>query len=86
MDADCRRRAAAIRRSRRLAGLGSSDAHSEDVLGVCYTEFDAPIATAADLVAAIRDRRATARARDRGPRPAWESTADESAALALRAR
>src|SRR5262249_23521244 len=38
MDDDCRRRAAEIQRQRHLAGLGSSDAHSEDVLGVCYTE------------------------------------------------
>jgi predicted metal-dependent phosphoesterase TrpH len=63
MDADCRRRAAEIQRQERLAGLGSSDAHHEDVLGVCYTDFDAAIRTNADLVAAIRGRKATARAR-----------------------
>src|SRR5262249_34675381 len=69
MDADCRRRAAEIHGRLRLAGLGSSDAHSEDVLGACYTDFDARIATAADLVAAIRGRRATARDRQhQGPR------------------
>jgi PHP family Zn ribbon phosphoesterase len=60
MDADGRRRAAAIQKEHRLAGLGSSDAHSEDVLGVCYTDFDANIASTADLVAAIRARKATA--------------------------
>src|SRR5207237_6228270 len=32
MDADCRARAAAVWRSGRLAGLGSSDAHHEEVL------------------------------------------------------
>jgi predicted metal-dependent phosphoesterase TrpH len=61
MDADCRRRAAEIHRSHDLAELGSSDAHSEDVLGVCYTDFDADIRTMADLVQAIRERRSTAR-------------------------
>jgi predicted metal-dependent phosphoesterase TrpH len=63
MDDDGRRRAAAIHRDRQLAGLGSSDAHREEVVGVCYTAFDAPIATSVDLVAAIRQRRATAHAR-----------------------
>jgi predicted metal-dependent phosphoesterase TrpH len=63
MDADGRRRAAVIQKEHRLAGLGSSDAHSEDVLGVCYTDFDANIASTADLVAAIRARKATAHCR-----------------------
>src|SRR6266542_4511710 len=54
MDADCRRRAAEIHARRRLAGLGSSDAHHEDTLGVCYTEFDAAIRDVRDLVEAIR--------------------------------
>ena len=60
MDADCRRRAAVVQRERGLAGLGSSDAHQEDVLGVCYTEFDAQIRTSRELVEAIRGRRAVA--------------------------
>jgi hypothetical protein len=60
MDVDCRRRAAEIQHGRRLAGLGNSDAHAEEVLGVCYTEFDAIIRTMSDLVAAIRGRRAVA--------------------------
>jgi predicted metal-dependent phosphoesterase TrpH len=63
MDADCRRRAAAVQARRGLAGLGSSDAHHEDVLGVCYTEFPAGTRTAAELVRAIRGRRTTARER-----------------------
>jgi predicted metal-dependent phosphoesterase TrpH len=63
MDADCRSRAAQIQKAHRLAGLGSSDAHSENVLGVCYTDFDAEVTSAPALVAAIRQRKATARAR-----------------------
>jgi predicted metal-dependent phosphoesterase TrpH len=58
MDPDCRRRAAviyeAIRLTRPLAGLGSSDAHREEVLGFCYSDFDAEIADIAALVDAIR--------------------------------
>jgi PHP-associated len=63
MDADCRRRAAEIHRQHSLAGLGSSDAHNEEVLGVCYTEFDATIRDERDLVEAIRSRKSTARER-----------------------
>ena len=66
MDADCRRRAAEIYARRRLAGLGSSDAHHEDTLGVCYTEFDAAIRDVRDLVEAIRGRKAAARERAEG--------------------
>jgi predicted metal-dependent phosphoesterase TrpH len=63
MDARCRRRAAEVRRTRGLAGLGSSDAHDEETLGCCYTDFDAVIRDGPDLVHAIRGRRATARER-----------------------
>jgi predicted metal-dependent phosphoesterase TrpH len=63
MDADCRRRAAQVRQARGLAGLGSSDAHDEATLGVCYSDFDATIRDGQDLVAAIRAGRATARLR-----------------------
>jgi hypothetical protein len=35
-----------------------------DVVGVCYTEFDADVRTAADLVRAIRERTGRPRARD----------------------
>ena len=55
MDADCRRRAAEVRARWSLAGLGSSDAHHEDTLGVCYTEF--PDGTKTMPLAAIRGRR-----------------------------
>src|SRR5262245_56245354 len=60
MDAECRQQAAVMLRKHRWAGLGSSDAHREDLLGVCYTEFAAPIHNNRDLVEAIRTRKATA--------------------------
>lgn len=63
MDADLRRRAAEVWHQYQLAGLGSSDAHREETLGVCYTEFDVVIRTGRDLAAAIRGRRAVARER-----------------------
>jgi len=65
MDAECRRRAAEVQRQEHLAGLGSSDAHAEDVLGICYTAFEASIRDAGDLAAAIRARRTTAHERQR---------------------
>ncbi|HLJ93133.1 MAG TPA: PHP domain-containing protein [Gemmataceae bacterium] len=61
MDSECRQRAAEVFRQRRLAGLGSSDAHDEATLGVCYSEFEATIRTSQDLVNAIRSRRVVAR-------------------------
>jgi predicted metal-dependent phosphoesterase TrpH len=60
MDAECRRRAAEVQRSHNFAGLGSSDAHSEDVLGICYTEFPDSIRGMSDLVRSIRKRRCEA--------------------------
>jgi predicted metal-dependent phosphoesterase TrpH len=65
MDANGRRRAAEVHRRLGITGLGSSDAHHEDVLGVCYTDFEGDITTTADLVRAIRERRAAARERGR---------------------
>jgi predicted metal-dependent phosphoesterase TrpH len=67
MDADCRRRAAAVREAWPLAGLGSSDAHTEDVLGVCYTEFPGMLRSMQDVVTAIRERRTSPRERPKGP-------------------
>jgi len=63
MDADCRARAAFIQQHHPLAGLGSSDAHHEQELGLCYTTFEAAIRDNRDLVEAIRSRRCTARVR-----------------------
>jgi predicted metal-dependent phosphoesterase TrpH len=59
MDADCRRRAAGLLPQHPWAGLGSSDAHHLDELGVCRSDFAATIRTNRDLVAAIRGRRVT---------------------------
>jgi predicted metal-dependent phosphoesterase TrpH len=61
MDAECRRRTAAVQARLGLAGVGNSDAHHEDVLGCCCTEFPAPVRSSADLVAALRTRRAVPR-------------------------
>jgi predicted metal-dependent phosphoesterase TrpH len=67
MDPAVRRRAAAFLDGHPgYATLGNSDAHEVDVVGVCYTEFDVDIRTAADLVRAIRERRGRPRARDIG--------------------
>jgi predicted metal-dependent phosphoesterase TrpH len=60
MDTECRKRAAQVQQARGLAGLGSSDAHSEEIVGICYTEFDAAIKSMPDLVRAIRERRSVA--------------------------
>jgi predicted metal-dependent phosphoesterase TrpH len=68
MDVACRRRTAWVQAETGLAGLGNSDAHHEDTLGFCYTEFAATIANNADLVEAIRGRRATAHERHEGLR------------------
>jgi predicted metal-dependent phosphoesterase TrpH len=63
MDADCRNLAAGALQAYGsrlgLAALGNSDAHSTDMLGVCYTDFAATIRDARDLVEAIRSRQAT---------------------------
>ncbi len=58
MDAGLRAKAAALHgRFPRWAGLGNSDAHDPEVVGVCYTEFATEVRTTADLVAAIRSGR-----------------------------
>jgi len=64
MDAECRKLAAKILTEYRLAGLGSSDAHHESVLGACYTEFAAEIRNDRDLVEAIRGGKSTAHDRN----------------------
>lgn len=65
MDADCRCRAAEIHQRGNLAGLGSSDAHREAELGLCFTDFDEPIRGERDLIEAIRARRG--KPRESGP-------------------
>ncbi len=54
MDADCRRRAAAVRQSERWTPVGSSDAHQEAVIGCCFTEFSQRIRDQRDLIEALR--------------------------------
>src|SRR5262249_8125023 len=63
MDAECRRLAARTHARLGVAGLGSSDAHDEEILGFCYTQFARPIRDVADLVEAIRSRQLTAHER-----------------------
>jgi predicted metal-dependent phosphoesterase TrpH len=65
MDPEVRLRAADfLDRHPDYATLGNSDAHALEVVGVCYTEFDAEIRTPADLVAAIRARQCRPRTRN----------------------
>jgi predicted metal-dependent phosphoesterase TrpH len=67
MDAEVRRLAAAfLDRNPGYATLGNSDAHDVHVVGVCYTEFEADVQTAGDLVRAIRERKARPCARTGG--------------------
>ncbi len=63
MDAHCRRRASEVHHRLGIAGLGSSDAHEEAVLGFCYSDFAATIRDSADLVEALRSRQVQAHER-----------------------
>lgn len=49
-------RAAEARAQLGIAGTAGSDAHALGAVGQCCTEFEAPIATLADLIGAIRNR------------------------------
>lgn len=62
MDRDLRKKAAALLvKYPDFAQLGNSDSHAPETVGVCYTDFDAEIRTNADLVAAIKGRKGTAK-------------------------
>jgi hypothetical protein len=62
MDEELRDKAARLlTRFPQYAQLGNSDSHDPSTVGCCYTDFAAEIRTAADLVAAIRGRKGTAR-------------------------
>ena len=61
MDSECRLRAAEVFARGGLAGTGSSDAHHEQTLGCCFTEFAAVIRDYPDLVRAIREQKSTPR-------------------------
>jgi predicted metal-dependent phosphoesterase TrpH len=64
MDPQIRSRAASfLDRNPNYATLGNSDAHALEIVGACYTEFDAEIRTSVELVAAIQSRKG--RPRDR---------------------
>lgn len=64
MDPDLRRRAAELLvKYPHFAQLGNSDSHDPATVGCCYTEFDCDIRTTADLVAAIRAKKGTAKVR-----------------------
>ena len=60
MDAGLRRSTALFASQHpEYATLGNSDAHEIEVVGCCRTEFGIPVRTMADLIKAIRERRAT---------------------------
>jgi len=64
MDSSIRTKAADFKkRHPQYTGLGNSDAHEIDVVGCCYTDFEADIRSNADLVAAIKSGKTTPRIR-----------------------
>jgi len=66
MEPELRERAAALlAKYPHFAQLGNSDSHAPETVGCCYTEFACAIRTTADLVAAIRGRKGTARVNPR---------------------
>jgi hypothetical protein len=61
MDPDLRKRAAALHKKHpHFAGMGNSDSHEPETVGLFYTEFDAVIRTPADIVEAIRGKKTRA--------------------------
>jgi hypothetical protein len=64
MDEVMRRRAAALMENRNWAGCGNSDAHQEDVIGVCYTQFPRRLRDQRDLIEALRTAQTAAYARE----------------------
>jgi len=54
MDVDLRQKASELWKSRPWTGLGNSDAHVEETVGVCYTEFKDAIRDQRDLIDALR--------------------------------
>jgi predicted metal-dependent phosphoesterase TrpH len=65
MDSDIRKKAEGLKsRNPLFAGLGNSDSHEVDTVGLCYTEFDAEIRTIQDIAQAIRERKTTPRIRE----------------------
>lgn len=61
---ETRLRTEALLRAHPMAATGSSDAHEIATLGCYFTEFDGPIVTLADFVAALRARACRPRHRE----------------------
>lgn len=68
MDDHCRLKAREVyeglKARQKVAGLGNSDAHREEVLGICYTEFPGTIRNNSDLVRVLRSGQAVAHDRE----------------------
>jgi predicted metal-dependent phosphoesterase TrpH len=60
---ETRARTEALLRAHPMCATGSSDAHDLDVVGCYFTEFDAPIESIAEFVAALKNRRGRPRHR-----------------------
>jgi hypothetical protein len=60
---ETRMKTEALLKSYPMAATGSSDAHEIDVVGCYFTEFDGPIDSIAEFVAALRNRRGRPRHR-----------------------
>ncbi len=61
---ETRLRTEALLRDHPMGATGSSDAHQLATLGCYFTEFDRPIDTLADFIAALRSRRCKPRHRE----------------------
>ena len=63
VERETRSKTEALLRAHPMGTTGSSDAHELDVVGCYFTEFDGPIDSIADFVAALRARRGRPRHR-----------------------
>jgi predicted metal-dependent phosphoesterase TrpH len=63
VSAETRAKTEALLRRHPMAATGSSDAHELDVVGCYFTEFEGPIESISEFVAALRDRRGRPRHR-----------------------
>ncbi len=63
VSAETRAKTEALLRKHPMASTGSSDAHELDVVGCYFTEFEHPIESISEFVAALRDRRGRPRHR-----------------------
>jgi predicted metal-dependent phosphoesterase TrpH len=65
--AEMRSRTEALLRTSRMGATGSSDAHEISTIGCYFTEFECPIRSIQDFVAALRERRGRPRHRPGAP-------------------